>query len=241
MNNQFWMGFFRKDLNLPSYWWHRLSKVLFFTTLIISNILAILWSLNLIDKMLPQWKLVESVDSRLSNNLTRLTDLKKYGEEIESNYSDDSDDVPHWDLNIISDDSFDDAYGALNMHEQIEKLILQNKIRGLNPVFQIDRSDVSIDEFKKHVFSNKINYILLDFYLKDSEKVYFLRPVKEIYRDKLFFYKTSFIATITYSIPYILLPIPFVLFAFSLFILFYYKIVLYIAFGSLNKDVTDII
>jgi hypothetical protein len=243
MNNQFWMGFFRKDLNLPSYWWHRLSKVLFFTTLIISNILAILWSLNQIDKMLPQWKLVESVDSRLSNKLTRLTDLKKYGEEIESNYSDDSDDVPHWELNATSDDFFYDVYGALNMHEKIENLILQIKIRGLNPFFQIDRSDVSLDEFKNYILSNKVNYVILDSYLNNAEKIYFLRPFEEIFsfEDKLFFYKTSFLATITYSIPYILLPIPFVLFAFSLFILFYYKIVLYIAFGSLNKDVADII
>jgi hypothetical protein len=79
--------------------------------------------------------------------------------------------------------------------------------------------------------------------LNNAEKIYFLRPFEEIFsfEDKLFFYKTSFLATITYSIPYILLPIPFVLFAFSLFILFYYKIVLYIAFGSLNKDVADII
>jgi hypothetical protein len=240
MNKIFWSKFFRADLDLKSRWWHRLIKVLFYTTCVISNIFAILWSLNQIDKMLPQWKVVESVDSRLSNKLTRLTDLKKYGEEIESNYSDASDDVPHWDLNRLSEDSFDDAYGALNMHEQIENLILQNKIRGLNPVFQIDRSDVSIDEFKKHVFYNKINYILLDFYLKDSEKVYFLRPLKEIYRNKLFFYKTDFWATVIYSIPYILLPVPFVLFVFSLFVIIYYKIILYIAFGSLNKDVSDI-
>ena len=127
------------------------------------------------------------------------------------------------------------------MHENIETIILQNRNRGINATFQINRKDVSKDEFKEYVKLNKINCIILDFFLENSEKIHFLRPADEIIDENIYFYKKDIFQTITYSIPYILLPIPFVLILFSLIVLFYYKILMYIAYGSSNKSASVII
>ena len=238
MNKNYWREFFRTDLNLKNLWWHRLFKVLFFTALIISNISAIIWSVNQPSSMLPQWKVVEPVDSRLSNKLSVLGDLKKYHEKIDSDYIYE---IPHASLNKDNVFNFDNVYGSLNMHENIETIISQNSRLGINAGFQINREDVSQDEFVKYIKLNKINCIILDFLLNGDEKVHFMRPANEIFKENIFFYEKDIWGTITYSIPYILLPIPFVLVLFSLIVLFYYKILMYIAYGSSNKSASVII
>lgn len=76
-------NFFRKDLNLSGRWWHRLLLVIF----VISFIWAFYAMYNDLfhtnHPYIPQWKVVNSINERLTPAVKQIRELKMSNERVE--------------------------------------------------------------------------------------------------------------------------------------------------------------
>jgi len=226
MNNQFWANFFRKDLNLGGRWWHRLFLVIFFV--------SFAWLLYMMSSDLfadnhpyvPQWKIVDSVDERLTPEVKQIRDLKKFGEKVEEKGR-------SYVLNPATDMSslYDDFYCSTDLKNKISEIQGKSGIANL----YLNRKSVSIEIFTDYVRDNDIKCLIPDFYTySDNTKVRFLEPLgpNPLYGKDLVFYEKSNLLTAFYVSKMLLLVVA----IFAGIAIAYYKIFLFVIFGKRKEN-----
>src|SRR3989338_8413038 len=79
----FFTNFFRSDLGLKNRWWHRLFLVIFLVSFAwaLYAMYDDLFSTN--HPYIPQWKVVGSVEERVTTEVKQIRDLKNIGERVE--------------------------------------------------------------------------------------------------------------------------------------------------------------
>jgi len=226
MSNQFWSNFFRKDLNLSGRWWHRLFLVIFFV--------CFAWVLYGMSSYLfvgdhpniPQWKIVSSIEERITPEVKQIRDLKKVGERVEQKDR-------SYVLNLSPEDSlYDGFYCSTDLANKISDI--QSKV-GITNLF-LSRVDTPIETFVNYVRENNVKCLIPDAYSSWNMKVTFLEPFgpDSIYGKDLVFYQKSNLLTAFYVLKMFLL----VLAIFIGIAVAYYKVFLYIIFGR-NKNGRD--
>lgn len=236
-------NFFRKDLNLSGRWWHRLLLVIFF--------ISFLWALyTTYDDLfatrhpyIPQWKVVNSLDERLTPTVKKIHELKMPNERVgerDRSYA----------LNSRDGDSlYDDIYCSSDLENRIADV--QNK-SGINTLhirdvygrnidgFNQPNYDVPIEIYANYVKENNINCLIPDAYTRydvngqEDGKLKFLEPTGPnslSYKD-LVFYEKSNLLTALYALKMFLL----VIVTFAVAVVLYYRVFLYIIFGSKKID-----
>jgi hypothetical protein len=225
MNNQFWTNFFRKDLNLGGRWWHRLFLVFFF--------LCFAWALWMMSSDLftenhpyiPQWKVVNSVDERITAEVKQIRDLKKFGEQVEEKDR-------SYALNSGDDSLYDDFYCSTDLENRISEIQSKSGITNL----YLNRKNTSMETFVNYVRDNDIKCLIPDAYTNvDDTKLRFLEPLtpNSIYGKDLVFYEKSNLLTAFYVLKMFMLVIA----IFAGIAVAYYKIILYIIFGKRKENV----
>ena len=225
-------NFFRKDLNLSSRWWHRLFLVIFF--------ISFVWALyatyddlfSTSHPYIPQWKVVNSVDERITSAVKQIRELKMLNERVEERDR-------SYALNSQDNSLYDDIYCSNDLENRIADV--QNK-SGISTLFirdVYDSNDVSIETFANYIKDNNINYLIPDAYTQydgngqENGKLRFLEPIGPdslFYKDLVFYEKSNFL-TALYALKMFLL----VIVIFAVIVVLYYKIFLYIIFG-INRD-----
>ena len=225
MSNQFWANFFRKDLNLGGRWWHRLFLVIFF--------LCFAWALYAMSSDLfadnhpyvPQWKVVDSVDERLTPEVKQIRDLKKFAEQVEEKDR-------SYALNSGDGSLYDDFYCSTDLENNISEIQSKSGIANL----YLNRKNVSMDMFVNYVRDNDIKCLIPDAYTNaDNTKLRFLEPLtpNSIYgRDLVFYEKSNFLTAFYVSKMLLLVIAIFVGIAIA-----YYKIFLYVIFGKRKENI----
>ncbi|MFH1536677.1 MAG: hypothetical protein ABID45_01670 [Patescibacteria group bacterium] len=227
-------NFFRKDLKLGSRWWHRLFLVIFF----VSSVWALyatydnLFSTN--HPYIPQWKVVNSVEERITPAVKQIRELKTSNERVEEldrSYA----------LNSQKDDSlYDDIYCSSDLENRI--VDVQNK-SGISTLYIRDiyqGNNVPIETFANYIKENNINCLIPDAYTRydsngrENGKLRFLEPIApdSLFYKNLVFYEKSDFLTALYTLKMFLLVIA----IFTVIIVLYYKVFLYIIFGSKKID-----
>lgn len=222
MSNQFWANLFRKDLNLGRRWWHRLFLVIFFV--------CFAWALYMMSSDLfvdnhpyvPQWKIVGSVDERITAEVKQIRDLKKFGERVEEKDR-------SYALNSSTDENslYDDFYCSTDLENKISEI--QNKSGIVN--LYLNRKNVPTETFVNYVENSGMKCLIPDAYTySDDTKVRFLEPLgpNPLYGKDLVFYEKSNFLTAFYVFKMFLLVIA----VFVGIAIVYYKIFLYIILGN---------
>lgn len=228
-------NFFRKDLNLGGRWWHRLLLVFFFA----SFILALYTLYDYFDSLIiPQYEIVDSVNDRITTEVKQIRELKKPNEIVEELY-----DRPgaSYHLNATTDKTlYDDIYCSNDLENKVGDV--QNK-SGIRTLFIRDiygKNDVPIETFANYIRINNIKCLLPDAYThydsngQEDGKLRFLEPIDDdslFYKDLVFYKKSDFLTTL-----YILKISLLVIAGFIAAIVLYYKVFLYIIFGSKKID-----
>lgn len=222
-------NFFRKDLNLSSSWWHRLFFSIFFVLLIWVLYVTYndLFSAN--HPYIPQWKIVNSVNERITAEVKQIRELKKSNERVEERDR-------SYAVNLQIDDSlYDDIYCSNDFENRIDDV--QNK-SGISTLYirdMYDRNNVPIETFTNYIKDNNIKCLIPDAYTySDNMKVRFLEPIGPnsfFYKDLVFYEKSDF-----FTVLYVLKMFLLVIAVFAVIVVVYYKIILYIIFGSKKID-----
>lgn len=213
-------NFFRKDLNLSNYWWHRLFLVIFIVTFLgaLYEMYEDLFESNHL--YIPQWKVINSVEERLTLEVKQIYQLKRSNERVEER------DYPQALNSKDTDLRFDDIYCSSDLENRITEV--QNK-SGVSTLYIRDiygRNDVSIEVFTNYIKKNNIKCLIPDAYTySESSRVRFLEPM--FYNDLVFYKKSNFLTTL-----YVLKEFLLIIAIFLIIIVLYYKVLLYIIFGS---------
>jgi hypothetical protein len=221
MKSDFWNNFFRKDLNLAGRWWHRLLLVVFFITFIwaLYVMYGDLFSTN--HPHIPQWKVVGSVDERITTEVKQISDLKKTGERVEEKDR-------SYALNSSEDDPlYEDFYCSTDLENKISEIQSKSGITNL----YLARKDVSAETFANYIRTNNIKCLIPDAYTNsDGTKLRFLEPLgpNPLYGEDLVFYEKSSLLTAWYLLQMFLLVIA----VFVGIAIIYYKVFLYVVFGK---------
>lgn len=231
MKNNFWQNFFRKDLNLGGRWWHRLFLVIFFV--------CFAWALYMMSSDLfadnhpyiPQWKIVGSVDERITAEVKQIRDLKKFGERVEERDR-------SYALNSSGDN--ESLYVDFYCSNELENKIAEVQSRsGINTLYIRDiynRNNVPIETFTNYVRDNDIKCLVPDAYTySENTRVRFLEPLgkNSLYGKDLVFYEKSNFLTAFYVLKMFLLVIA----IFAGIAIAYYKIFLYVIFGKKKENI----
>lgn len=230
MKGKFWNNFFRKDLNLGGRWWHRLFLVIFFATFV--------WALfTMYDDLfstshpyIPQWKVVSTVDERITTEVKQIRDLKRFGERVEER-----DRSYALNSSTEEDSLYADFYCSTDLENQISAV--QN-ISGIENLYIRDvygRNNVPIETFANYVRDNDITCLIPDAYtISENAKLRFLEPLgpNSLFGKDLVFYEKSGFLTAWYVLQMFLLVIA----VFVGIAIIYYKVFLYIVFGKRKKE-----
>lgn len=218
MKIRFFRNFFRTDLELNKRWWHRLLAVIFFA--------SFTWSMFVVFHDLifndhpdiPQWKIADSVNDRITSKVVRISDIKKLGEKIAERGS-------SFTLNLDRPTIYDDFYCSSNIEDYINEVQEKSGIRNL----YLNKQPSTIEDFTRYLEQNNIQCLVPDSYSLLTGEIKFLEPLgsDHIFGDDLVFYEKSIFLTVFYTLR--LLSI--ITLVFLGIIITYYKIILYIIFG----------
>lgn len=227
-------NFFRKDLNLSGRWWHRLLLVIF--------AISFIWALYVTyddlfvtsHPYIQQWKVVNSVDERLTPAVKQIRELKMLNERVEERNR-------SYALNLQDDDSlYDDIYCSSDLENRIADVQNNSGIRTLYIRDVYGGNDVPIETFANYIKENNIKCLLPNAYTRydvngqENGKLRFLEPIGQnslFYKDLVFYEKSNFLTAI-YALKMFLLVIA----VFAVAVVLYYKVFLYIIFGSKKID-----
>lgn len=221
----FFSNFFRSDLNLKSKWWHRLFLVIFFVSFAwaLYTMYDDLFSIS--HPYVPQWKIVGSVDERITTEVKQIHDLKKIGERVEEK------DRSHA-LNSSEDDSlYENFYCSTDLENKISEIQSESGITNL----YLARKGVTAETFANYIRTSNIKCLIPDAYTNsDGTKLRFLEPLgpNPLYGKDLVFYEKSGLLTAWYVLQMFLLVIA----VFAGTAIAYYKVFLYIIFGRAEKN-----
>ena len=215
-------NFFRKDLKLHNYWWHRLSKVLFFFAVFGYAVLIVTDAYTELGK--TDYKKISLFSERVNENLVPLkdvvSDLERIGSTKNSVVGSHYD---GWGGYVLSKEH---TYCATNIYDQIDAV---SHITGVYH-YKGDKDLVSLNEFKEYLIdedafcitSVEFGGYTLDYY-----------GVPKALGREWFIDNNTYIWAEGRLIPYKLILMYLVEFfaIFFIVLLLYYKVFLYIAFG----------
>ncbi|HBV58235.1 MAG TPA: hypothetical protein DEB73_03185 [Candidatus Magasanikbacteria bacterium] len=230
-------NFFRKDLNLKDKWWHRFLSIIFiFFFIIFTGYNLIAYSVSDIfrgDVGIQKWRNVELLSARINSEIKSIGALVKTGEKIGEN-----------DRTYVLNDQPDAYYnGVLNdvycSNELSEKFLVIKNTRSIDSLYirnLYKRENVSPEVFSNFIKQNGVKCLIVDAYSDtNGGRVTFLEPDKS-YQDNWSFFEKSSIKTILYFIEMIPLVLIFSVLVFAGILVIYYKIFLYIVFGTKKEN-----
>ncbi len=239
INDTFLGNFFRKDLNLRNHWWHRLFSVVFICAFILA-VLASIVSFSESDVFrggaVQQWEISNTIPERVTSEPKPIITLLKADEKIGENDR-------TYVLNDTPDDYYrsiiNDVYCASNLSANFEKI--QRNIGELYIGPPFNRVKVSKDEFINHINQNNVLCLMIDSYTtydlvgNANGKLYFLNADKSFHNNWSFYAKSP-TKTAAYFLEMILVVLASSALFFLLAMIVYFKIFLYIVFGSRKPE-----
>lgn len=231
----FFRNFFRSDLNLGSRWWHRFLSVVF----ILLSLSLTIYTISEIftSNELQQWRKVAALSERVSSDIKSMGDLVKPGEKIgENNRTYVLNDPPgEYYKGILND-----VYCSTKLSDNIENIREARNIENLYIRSLYGRNNTSLTVFTNYIKQNDIKCVILDAYsYSDGGKLTFMEPDKS-YQENWSFYEKSSSATVMYVLKMVSIILAVSIAVFTGITVFYYKVLLYIIFGSrknLDKEV----
>jgi len=229
MENNFWSNFFRKDLSLKGRWWHRLFSVVFVVAFIwiswatISNMLD--------DAQLPKYTNVGMLSDRMDSEIRLIGSLVKPEEKIavyEHNLYGEYNGEKFYDGNggwLVKQE----YYCSKNVSEQVEKIATKT---GVN-YYKGNTSLVSLADFKNYLAQNKAECVQV----LDLDSVEHFGSVKKALSwgfepDRMAVWQESLVKSI-FAVAQTLF---FVVLGFIILLVLYYKVFLFIVFGSKKTE-----
>lgn len=229
MSNKFFDNFFRKDLNLNKRWWHRflsIACVVIFIVVFFSNVVGMFD-----DAQLPRYTKIALLVERMEEDPVLIKNLINPGEKIGRHenqlygLSEGRRYYDAWGGWLIEQD----YYCSKNISVRIEEIATKTSVYHYKGNIDL----VSAEDFRKYLIEQKTNCVeVLDL---NNAKLY--GNVKKalslgLEADNMAIWKPSLIK----SIFYVLSDVIFLAIVFSILLVIYYKIILYIVFGSKNKN-----
>ncbi|KKQ85065.1 MAG: hypothetical protein UT09_C0051G0003 [Parcubacteria group bacterium GW2011_GWF2_38_8] len=226
----------REDLNLKNRWWHRLLSIVFiFSFVIFVAYNLITYSVSDIfrgDVGIQKWRKVEAMSERITAEVRPVSALVKIGEKIGENdriyvLNDLPDAYYKGVLNdVYCSTELSEKFGVIKSARNIDSLYIRNLYK---------RENVSPEIFSNFIKQNDIKCLIADAYSDtNGGRVTFLEPDKS-YQNNWSFFEKSSAGTILYFLEMIPIVLVFSFLLFAGIIIFYYKIFLYIIFGSKKK------
>jgi hypothetical protein len=196
----------------------RFIKFLFFVTLLI---ICYKKSISLsYDKRIPQWRKIQSVESRLTDDVINIRYITRKSERVYENSSENASIA----LNSSKDVSFyNRIYGSNKMED---KIIETQNLSGM-PNLGLSNKFVQYEFFRNYIKYNNEKFLIeddFDFDDRDNSNA-FLRPLTEILDYKLYFYRKDFLNTIFFILKQFL-PI---IIIFTSIAIAYHRITVYIS------------
>ena len=232
MKNNFWNNFFRKDLDLNGRWWHRLFFVAFVTAFIYMGWATI--SNMLDDAQLPKYEKVGMLTDRMDLEIRLIGSLVKPEEKIavyEHNLYGEYNGKTFYDENggwLVKQE----YYCSKNVSDQIEKITAKTGVS----YYKGNNGLVSLADFKSYLAQNKAKCVEV----LNLDSVEHFGNVKKalswgfVNLDGMAVWQESLWKSI-FAVEQTLL---FVVLGFIVLLVLYYKVFLFIVFGS-NKNRTE--
>ncbi|MGB4076605.1 MAG: hypothetical protein WBK28_02785 [Minisyncoccia bacterium] len=238
---------FKSKEDLPKKWWHRFIKVLFILATIAYGIYLISFLVTSYSRVVHEWSYVDSVSSRLnkepySGKVVSIHNLYGDSEVISEKYAYQMDGslagkrVFEPFSAIFLEDS--QSFCSDELYKHIGNIASTNGVKlfsTANPTFE--RLYADVDVFSTYLENNSfsIKCVMLDSYTitneNDTTSTFpFLRPV-ETSDYSIYSYKDNTSGFILL----VLLSAVFFLFCILCTILIYYKVILYIVYGKIEK------
>jgi len=220
--------FLRKDLNLKNRWWHRLLSILFIISFLVFIFNQITSNYNE-PLEVPQWKIVNTLSERITSTIKNIGDMVEIGEKIgEKNRT--------YVLNDVSDPYYEgilnDVYCSNELANDYEKVQKNRNAVDLYTGGSFSRNKVSAEEFSNYIKQYDVKCLVVDsFSSADFSKIVFLNTDKT-YQDDWAFYEESISKSILFFIINFVAILIQSLLLFYIIAIIYYKIILYIIFGS---------
>jgi hypothetical protein len=235
---------FRPDLELSNRWWHRLFKIIFVLSIITSTIYGITYLSDSYGKIIHQWSFVDTFYGRLSE--TAYTDKVFPIHELLADNEVIGEDYPRgWGLTekryiepmspLFLPEGDIKTFCSDNLDKHIKNIAYTNDIKlfsDINPTAYTlyDDIDAFSDYLKSNSYSTKCVFIDAFTLINDDDttsRLVFLRP--ETTRDYVIYaYNGSFLNIIWA----VLFSVAALIFGVLCTMVIYYKLVLYIVFGS---------
>ncbi len=237
MKTNFWNNFFRKDLNLKSHWWHRLLSIVFiFSFIIFVAYNLITYSVSDMfrgDVGIQKWNKADGLSERINSEIKPVSAFIKPGEKIGENdrtyvLNDQPDAYYKGVLNdVYCSTELSEKFGIIKSSRNIDSLYIRNLYK---------RENVSPEIFSKFIEQNDIKCLMVDAYSDtNGGRVTFLEPDRS-YQDNWSFFEKSSIKTMVYFLEMIPIILGFSFMVFAGILVIYYKIFLYIVFGSRKEN-----
>lgn len=205
---------FREDLDLNKKWWHRALLSLYFISVILSLVVIIIISFD--DK---QYIKVNPISEYYNSRAVRLEEI------VESN--------PNYKLGYVNyfSEYSNSTYEIYRKNTFCSKNItdgLDTYTVGDKKVsdFMVNRKYVDVKTLKESLLSTKTECITIDSFGDYNNRIYFIEPYDDA--DEMWFYEYSFLKTLLNTFMYV----GYAILVFLSILVFYYKIILYIIFGS---------
>jgi len=222
-------NFFRKDLKLNKRWWHRLF-VAIFSLLFVGLLFFFIADFVVDNPNIPKWEVSDVLEDRLTSEIIQIKDLAKPGEQIQE-----SGRTHVLNTATRSDSIYADVYCSLEVEDKIEDIQRASGIDNLYIRNKFQKQNVPLETYRDYVVEKNINCLKPDAYsYTDRPRVTFLEPLdaSTFYGNDVVFYKTSQIKSTLYMVMGIAITISALTGLFLLFVLLYYKVLLYIIFGN---------
>lgn len=237
-------NFFRKDLNLVKKWWHRLLVVIFFW-LFIYCLFSISKSFIFENGIHPVHKIQSSLKKRITSEVKSVKELSKEWEVLYRG-------KPDWIMmfifwfawewkyqrlvkEIYKNQKTNEIFCSKKLYTQIDEVIKitwisQFYIKEINNFFE----PIPIQTAIEYIKNNNIQCLLIGWFWGENK---FLDPgwVAEMYQNDYYFYKkTGFsnFLTIFEIFTWIITIIIILTILFSILMLLYYKVILYVIYWS---------
>jgi hypothetical protein len=246
-----WM--FRSKIDLSTKWWHRLFKVLFVVIILTSAVFLIIFLSDSYNRIVHQWHYVESLSSRLASDSYsgRAVPLKDLYEENEvitdreqlsgTSFSlADKEYLQPYSPIFLEDIQQSKSFCSDKLYEHIDDIASTNNIKIFSTVEATpSRVYSDVDAFITYLenkFLFDTNCVMLDRFTRYNDDdtttmISFIRPV-DTSRYIIHSYRYSLDRFIFMTLS----SIAFFLFCILCTILIYYKVILYIVYGKVEKS-----
>jgi|688.fasta_scaffold482593_1 hypothetical protein len=172
------------------------------------------------EERIPQWRKVQSVESRLTDDVVNIRYITRKGERVYENSNENASIA----LNSSKDVSF--YYKIYGSNKMEDKIIETQNLSGM-PNLGLSNKFVQYEYFRNYIKYNNEKFLIeddFDFDDSDSSNA-FLRPLSEILDYKLYFYRKDFLHTILFILKQF---IPIII-IFTAIAIAYHRIIIYIS------------